>query len=79
MRQSFAPMAEIFSMRPGTVEIIVDETGAVIAATTKVPVNPAYDRLALATARSWKYRPAVLDGALVKYRLIVQFQPQLRH
>ena len=79
MRQSFAPMAEIFSMRPGTVEIIVDETGAVTAATTKVPVNPAYDRLALATARSWKYRPAVLDGALVKYRLIVQFQPQLRH
>ena len=39
----------------------------------------AYDRLALATARSWKYRPAVLDGALVKYRLIVQFQAQLRH
>jgi hypothetical protein len=79
IRQSFAPMAEVFSLRVGTVEVVVDEAGAVRAATTKVAVNNVYDRLALATAKSWRYRPAMLDGVAVKYRLIIQLQLQPRH
>jgi len=78
-RQSFAPMAEVFSLKPGSVEIVVDETGTVTTAITRVSVNAAYDRLALATARSWRYRPAILDGVAVKFRLLVQLQPPQRH
>ena len=78
-RQSFAAMAEVFSLRPGSVEIVVDETGTVTTAITRVSVNAAYDRLALATARSWRYRPAILDGVAVKFRLLVQLQPPQRH
>jgi hypothetical protein len=79
VRQSFAPMADVFSLRPGTVEIVIDETGTVVAATTRVPVNGVYDRLALATAKSWRYRPAMLDGAAVKYRLVIQLQIPPHH
>jgi TonB family protein len=79
VRQSFAPMAEVFSLRPGVVEIVVDETGTVIAATTKVSVNAVYDRLALATAKSWRYRPAVLNGAAVKFRMVIPLQLQPKH
>jgi TonB family protein len=79
VRQSFSPMSEVFSLRPGTVEVVVDETGAVTAATTSVSVNGVYDRLALATARTWRYRPAMLDGIAVKYRLVIQLQLQPRH
>jgi hypothetical protein len=74
VRQSFAPMAEVFSLRPGSVEVVIDETGSVISAQTKVSVNGVYDRLALSTAKSWRYRPAVLNGVAVKYRMIVQLQ-----
>jgi TonB family protein len=79
VRQSFAPMAEVFSLRPGAVEIIVDETGTVIAVTTKVSVNAVYDRLALATAKSWRYRPAMLNGVAVKFRMIVSLQLPPKH
>jgi len=72
-------MAEVFSLRAGSVEIVVDETGTVTTAITRVSVNAAYDRLALATARSWRYRPAILDGVAVKFRLLVQLQPPQRH
>jgi periplasmic protein TonB len=72
VRQSFAPLADVFAVHAGIVEVVVDELGEVVAVKTVVTVNPAYDRLALATARSWRYRPATLDGAAVKYRTIVQ-------
>jgi hypothetical protein len=72
VRQSFAPLAEVFAVHAGIVEIVIDEVGEVITAKTVVAVNAAYDRLALATARSWRYRPATLDGVAVKYRTIVQ-------
>jgi hypothetical protein len=79
VRQSFTPMTEVFSTRTGAVEIVVDETGVVIAAMTKVSVNALYDRLALATAKTWRYRPAVRDGVAVKFRMVVQIQPPPKH
>ena len=66
------------SLRPGIVEVIVDELGEVIAAKTILAVNTVYDRIALATARSWRYRPATLDGVPVKFRAIVQLQQKTR-
>jgi hypothetical protein len=79
VRQSFAPMADLFSLRPGAVEIVIDELGVVISAATKLSVNAVYDRLALSTAKTWRYRPALLDGVAVKYRMIVLLQPPQRH
>jgi hypothetical protein len=72
MRQSFAPLADVFAVHAGIVEVVVDEIGEVVAAKTVVPVNAVYDRIALATARTWRYRPATLEGVAVKYRTIVQ-------
>jgi hypothetical protein len=79
VRQSFAAMADVFSPRPGAVEIVIDETGAVIAAITKVSVNALYDRLAVATAKTWRYRPAVREHIAVKYRMVVVLQPSPKH
>jgi hypothetical protein len=78
VRQSFAPLNDVFALRPGIVEVTVDETGEVIAAKTVMAVNAVYDRIALATARSWRYRPATLDGVPVKFRAIVQLQQRSR-
>ena len=54
------------------VEVLIDDTGAVEAATLEGQPNPAYDRLVLAAARSWQYHPATLDGRPVKYRKRIQ-------
>jgi len=78
VRQSFAPLSDVFALRPGIVEVIVDELGEVIATKTILAVNTVYDRIALATARSWRYRPATLDGVPVKFRAIVQLQQKTR-
>jgi TonB family protein len=57
---------------PGLIEVVVDENGNVESATMRAPVNPAYDRVALAAASRWKYQPAMLDGKPVKFRKIIQ-------
>jgi len=52
----------------GTLEIVIDETGGVEAAAMKTSVNAIYDRLALAAARTWRYKPATVGGQPVKFR-----------
>ena len=54
------------------VEVLIDDTGAVEAATMEGQPNPAYDRIVLAAARSWQYHPATLNGRPVKYRKRIQ-------
>jgi TonB family protein len=54
------------------IDIIIDATGAVESATMGSPPNPAYDRLALAAAKTWLYQPATLNGTPVKYRKRIQ-------
>jgi TonB family protein len=66
------PVADVFALRQGIVEVIVDETGAVKEATMRLSVNPVYDRLVLTAAKRWRYTPASLDGRPVKFRKIVQ-------
>ena len=72
LRQVLPPVGEVFAVRQGMVEIIIDETGSVEAATTRVAVNPVYDRLVLSAAKNWRYRAASLDGTPVRFRKIVQ-------
>jgi len=58
--------------RTGRLEVVIDENGAVESATITASVTTAYDALALAATRSWRYRPATLDGTPVKFRKVVQ-------
>ncbi len=54
------------------VDVLIDDTGAVEAATMEGAPNPAYDRLVLAAAKSWQYQPATLNGRPVKFRKRIQ-------
>ena len=54
--------------RRGVIEVVIDTNGSVETATMLESIEPLYNRLLLAAAKSWMYRPARLDGAPVKYR-----------
>jgi TonB family protein len=58
--------------RTGLLEVVIDEAGAVESAVMTAPVTTVYDRLAVAAARSWRYKPATMNGVPVKFRKIVQ-------
>jgi hypothetical protein len=58
--------------KQGMIEVIIDETGAVESALMRISVSPVYDPMALAAVRSWRYRPATMNGLPVKYRKAVQ-------
>ncbi|MFL6279553.1 MAG: energy transducer TonB [Vicinamibacterales bacterium] len=71
VRESWAALADVFAVRTGVVTVIINELGDVETVTMTVPVNPVYDRLAVATAKNWKYRPATVNGVPVKFRRVV--------
>lgn len=56
----------------GVLEIVINEEGNVESVAMHESVNPRYDPQLLAAAKSWQYRPALLDGKPVKYRKLVQ-------
>ena len=56
----------------GLIEIVIDERGAVEAATMAKSVTPMYDDLLLQSARSWRYTPAKKDGKPVRYRQVLE-------
>jgi hypothetical protein len=58
--------------RAGVIEVLIDASGAVEGATMVLSVEPLYNRLLLAAAKNWMYRPARLDGKPVKYRKRIQ-------
>lgn len=55
----------------GVIEIVIDERGTVVSAGIIQSVSPAYDRMLVAAAKRWQYRPALLNGQPVKYRKAV--------
>lgn len=52
----------------GSIEVVIDENGAVESARMSQTLNVIYDQLLLAAAKNWRYRPAMLQGQPVKYR-----------
>jgi tetratricopeptide (TPR) repeat protein len=73
VRQELPPFSGVIE-RPliGAMEVIIDETGKVVSATMRGPMLPAYDRLAVAAAQNWRYRPATVNGNPVKFRKFIQ-------
>ena len=57
--------------RVGQIEVLINEAGVVENAMIKTSVSAKYDELALGAARQWRYRPATMNGAPVKYRKII--------
>jgi TonB family protein len=73
VRQSFPSFpGRLVTAEAGTLEVVVDATGAVESVVMTDPAHPQYDRLAVAAARRWEYEPARLDGVPVKYLKRVQ-------
>ena len=71
VRESWAELADVFAVRAGVVEIVIDETGAVETATMSAGVNAVYDRVAISTAKRWRYKPATVNGVAVKFKKVV--------
>jgi hypothetical protein len=78
LRQTMPVLGDVFVQRQGIIEIIINETGLVQAATMTAPVNPVYDGLVLAATRSWRYIPATVDGVAVKFRITIQLDLKRR-
>jgi TonB family protein len=64
-----APLLDLVKRMRGTetLEVVIDERGRVDKVTVTQSVNSAYDRLILAAAREWKYKPATKDGRPVRF------------
>jgi TonB family protein len=52
----------------GQIDIVVDEKGDVASVNLAKSIQPSYDDVAVAAAKSWKYAPATRNGVPVKFR-----------
>ena len=64
----------------GTLELVVDETGAVESARVVETVWPPYDAALLHAAKRWRYQPATRNGKPVKFvrTLAISVDPKSR-
>jgi protein TonB len=62
----------------GAVRVTIDANGKVTQAVMDRPVYPSYDRLVLAAAREWTYRPATRNGQPVASERVVEIVLQPR-
>jgi hypothetical protein len=62
----------------GTLELLINETGAVETAMMAEPVWPPYDSDLLVAAKKWRYEPALKDGKPVKFKrfLVINVDPK---
>jgi TonB family protein len=63
--------------RSGIVDVVIDEHGSVEDVAVRQSVNSAYDNLMVEAARTWKYRPATLNGVPVRFvkSIVVNAEP----
>lgn len=55
----------------GVIEIVIDETGAVIASAITTSVSAFYDVELTQSAKTWRYQPATKGGRPVKFRRLL--------
>jgi TonB family protein len=58
----------------GTLEIMIDERGDVVSATLRDSIYPVFDEELLRLARTWKFKPATLNGVPTKFVKLMQIQ-----
>ncbi len=63
------PAALNFATFEGLLELTVGPTGAVVQQAMVKAINPAYDRLLMDVARTWRFQPATIDDRPVTYRM----------
>jgi TonB family protein len=56
----------------GLLEVIIDEQGRVVNVALRLPIHPMFDAQLLGAAKDWRYKPAMVDGAPVKFRKMIQ-------
>ena len=67
------PSSIASQVRPqGVIEVIIDELGRVTFVAIRSSMHPMYDNLVLTAARDWRYQPAKVAGAPVKFRKLIQ-------
>ncbi len=59
-------------IRPGVVEIVIDESGRVERAVMRQAIATFYDPMVLSATSNWRYKPALRNGVPVKYRKLIQ-------
>jgi len=53
--------------RTSMIDVLINERGTVDSVTVTQSVSPAYDKLIVAAARTWRYTPALKDGIPIKF------------
>jgi len=53
--------------RASTIDVAINEHGTVDEVTVKQAVTPLYDKLIVAAAKTWRYKPALKDGVPIKF------------
>ena len=57
------------------IDVVIDERGDVLDAIVRKSLNSNFDNLIVGAARHWKYRPAMKDGAPVRYSKTIVLVP----
>lgn len=68
---------QVIIPRNGKLEVVIDENGVVESALMTSSVSTNYDMMVLQATRSWRYRPATLNGTPVKFRKTVMITIKL--
>ena len=68
---------QVIIPRNGKLEVVIDESGSVESATMTGSVTQTYDAMVLSATRTWRYRPATMNGTPVKFRKTVQITIKL--
>ena len=72
-RQDLPPFtARTPTLAVGSLEVVIDQRGRVESATMRDSVNAIYDRQALSATAAWRFQPATVNGAPVKFRKVLQ-------
>jgi protein TonB len=78
VNQALPPFpGQVVIPRSGKLEVVIDESGAVESAVMTSSVTQNYDAMVLAATRNWRYKPATMNGAPVKFRKTVQISIKL--
>jgi TonB family protein len=78
VNQALPPFpGQVIIPRNGKLEVVIDESGAVESAIMTGSVTPGYDLMVLTATKSWRYKPATVNGVPVKFRKTVQITIKL--